>query len=452
MDVGRARQIEAEFLAGVEFNLKRAPDRGRTAIAWRERPPTRGPSEDALSPSMPAGRRLVFQHFVRRGWVRRRRSGVTVASVLIPPDAGTGASGGDLPPVELGELVDHVRDLVVDPEVPHLIGVCGPSGFTDAVYRAGLELPNVTLVLIAPDAEGGWRVDPSAGRIDESTRALFDPSDASRAFERIRTEIIDQMGIEQPASVSAASVASQRRLPVELVIGVFEEAARTHPRLRLERSGNDVRLHGDTPAMPRAADTLGIVTRIRALFAEDAANAVRLADLAEQRAALMRQRDEVFRDMGRLEQREAELLAEGRAATADSIRRRLAGSLAQVRREHGLHVALAGVIGSQIDILSTHIHHLTLLQQGRQVQLPGEAELTRHATDAQALLENLQAQAEWASEPVVGAGLSTSDEEAAILREFEGRPVVEEAAELPARERPQDQAPPASTRDAEPEA
>ncbi len=153
--------------------------------------------------------------------------------------------------------------------------------------------------------------------------------------------------------------------------------------------------------------------------------------------------------MGRLEQRETDLLAEGRAATADSARRRLAGELAQVRREHGLQTALAGVIGSQVDVLSTHIHHLTLLQQGRQVQLPDADELTRHAVDAEQMLEGLRAEAEQATELAVGSDMPATDEEVAILREFEGKPAAEEAPKLPAREQPQSQPPRESRREAE---
>ncbi|MBN1514100.1 MAG: hypothetical protein JXB13_18935 [Phycisphaerae bacterium] len=447
MDAGRARQIEAEFLAGVEANLKQTRGSGLTTSPRVVR-------QDDVSVRReqrrtPSGGRLFVHNFERRWWVLRRRSGVTVASVLVPQSAVAEAADREMPPVELGDLADHVRELIVDPEVPHVIGVCSPSGFTDDVYRAGLEIPNVTLVLVSPDAEGRWRVESSSGRIDESTRTLFDPGDTSREADCIRKEIIGRLQAAHPATVSAASVAAQRRLPVEFVTGIFEDAARSDPRLRLERSGSDVRLHGGAPAAHRAADTIGILARVRALFEEDAANAVRLADLTEQRAALTHQRDRVFEDMGRLEHRETELLAEGRAATADSVRRRLAGELAQVRREHGLQSALAGVIGSQVDVLSTHIHHLTLLQQGRQVQLPDADELTRHAADAEQMLEGLWAEAEQATELAVGSDMPATDEEAAILREFEGKPAAEEAPKLPARDRPQTQPPRASHREAE---
>jgi len=449
MDAGRARQIEAEFLAGVEANLRQTRGSGLATRPRVVRQDDVSVRREQRQP--PSGGRLIVHSFERRWWVLRRRSGVTVASVLVPPDALTEAADREMPPVDLGDLVDHVHDLIVDPEVPHVISVCSPSGFTDDVYRAGLEIPNVTLVLVSPEAEGGWRVESSGGEIDESMRALFDPGNTSREADWIRKEIMGRLQVAHPAAVSAASMAAQRRLPVEFVTGIFEDAARSNPRLRLERSGSDVRLHGGAPAAHRAADTIGILARIRALFEEDAANAVRLADLTEQRTALTQQRDRVFEDMGRLEQRETALLAEGRAATADSARRRLAGELAQVRREHGLQTTLAGVIGSQVDILSTHIHHLTLLQQGRQVPLPDADELTRHAVDAEQMLEGLWAEAEQATELAVGSDMPATDEEAAILREFEGKTAAEESPKLPAYERPQIQSPRASEREAEPD-
>src|SRR5512138_3823033 len=62
------------------------------------------------------------------------------------------------PPIGLATLVAHVKELAGDADVPHLIGVCSPSGFTDDVKRGGLELPKVTLVLIEPRDDGGWNV------------------------------------------------------------------------------------------------------------------------------------------------------------------------------------------------------------------------------------------------------------------------------------------------------
>ena len=35
------------------------------------------------------------------------------------------------PPVGLGMLKEHVKKLVGDGKVPHVVGVCSPSGFTD---------------------------------------------------------------------------------------------------------------------------------------------------------------------------------------------------------------------------------------------------------------------------------------------------------------------------------
>ena len=83
------------------------------------------------------------------------------------------------------------------------------------------------------------------------------------------------------------------------------------------------------------------------------------------------------------------------------------------------------------------------------MQLPDADELTRHAADAEQMLEGLWAEAEQATELAVGSDTPATDEEAAILREFEGKPAAEEAPKLPARERPQIQPPRASGREAE---
>jgi hypothetical protein len=79
------------------------------------------------------------------------------------------------------------------------------------------------------------------------------------------------------------------------------------------------------------------------------------------------------------------------------------------------------VLGQQVDVISTHVHNLTLIQQGKAAKLPTHEELTQDAVRAEEMLERLTADAELATGLDAGAmGSSLSAEEAAILAELEG--------------------------------
>jgi hypothetical protein len=86
------------------------------------------------------------------------------------------------------------------------------------------------------------------------------------------------------------------------------------------------------------------------------------------------------------------------------------------------------MLNKQIDIISTDIHNLTLIQQGQMAELPDTETLTENAVKAEEMLETLKADSELVGMLETGMEESlTSDDELAILREFEG--VEEPAAE-----------------------
>jgi hypothetical protein len=78
------------------------------------------------------------------------------------------------------------------------------------------------------------------------------------------------------------------------------------------------------------------------------------------------------------------------------------------------------MLNQQINIISTDIHNLTLIQQGDMAQLPNTEELTENAVKAEEMLETLRADAELVGglETGMEAALVSADE-LAILKEFE---------------------------------
>jgi hypothetical protein len=167
------------------------------------------------------------------------------------------------------------------------------------------------------------------------------------------------------------------------------------------------------------------------LFSGEGDEAAKINLLAERRAALSQRRDRIYEDIGKLEQKEADLLAQGKAATSSVPRRRLAAQVSQLRKDIARQNTTAAMLNQQINIISTDIHNLTLIQQGQMAHLPDTTELTEHAVEAEELLESLKTDAELVGGLEMGmeTALASADE-LAILKEFEGDAGKAKSAEI----------------------
>ena len=108
--------------------------------------------------------------------------------------------------------------------------------------------------------------------------------------------------------------------------------------------------------------------------------------LSERRAALAQRRDRLYEEIGKLEQRESDLLKQGRENKSTVTRRRLAAQDAQLRKDIARQNTTARMLNQQINIISTDIHNLTLIQQGQVASLPDANELTENAVRAEEML------------------------------------------------------------------
>ncbi len=448
-DARRALQIETEFLAGVECNFEQAKGRHLRGTTWQT---TRHDEEatlrallashrrhdQALVRQLPHNRRIAVHGFERRWWFAKRRTGVAVASVLAPLEHFASELEGKMPPVDLGELVDHVRALMTNPELPHVIGVCSPSGFTEEARDSQLDLPNVTLVLIEPQEGGGWRLTGMSDDLSEQVLAMFDPEAVSRKLDRVRGEI-ERRGADLLVSgLNAASMAARLDLPEAVVAEAFEQAAMAEPELKVTRNSGGVLLIRSAAPATHAKASMSVIDRVRALFERDGDEAEKINLLAERRAGLAQRRDRIYDVITKLEDREAELLEQGRQTSSTVARRRLAGQIAQMRKEMARQNTVVNMLNAQINIVSTDIHNLTLIQQGQMAELPDTEELTRNAVRAEEMIETLKADADLAS--TLETGLSqvvTSDEELAILNEFEAPAETEAPTKTAVPEAPQ---------------
>lgn len=449
----RALQVETEFLAGAENNLTQAQGRQLRGSIWEWRRHDEGTALRAalmarqrfdrdLLGQLPQNRRVELHGAIRKWWLLRRPTGVAIASVLAPPGPYLDEAESPPPPIGLTELTEHVRRIAPEPDVPHVIGVCSPSGFTDEVRRSHLELPNVTLVLVEPRADGGWQVTGVSEAADERVRRLFDPDTTAKKIKRVREEI-DARGADLlTGGLSAQAIGERLGLSTEVVAAAFRQASLVDPELQTGREGADVILYRGAPVSSSEDQDMSMVDRLRQLFGISGNEAKKINMLSERRASLARRRDRLYEDIAKLEQREQDLLAQGRQNTSPVVRRRVASQLAQHRREMNRLNATASMLNQQINVLSTHIHNLTLLQQGQMARLPEPEELTNDAVRAEEMLEQLKADADLVAtldastnESLVGA------DELAILKEFE----QSDAPTPPEREAPRPAAEPDRT-------
>ncbi len=161
----------------------------------------------------------------------------------------------------------------------------------------------------------------------------------------------------------------------------------------------------------------------------------KIATLQERVAVLSTQRDKIYEDTASLETRESDLVEQGKASNSRIIRRRLASQVAQIRRDLRRQHTTAGVINGQVNILSTDIHNLTLLQQGAMAGLNDSQTIMENAVRAEEILETLSDGVALASTLEHGAE-DLSQEELDILAEFEETEEPEEPEAWPSRDGP----------------
>jgi len=438
----RAAEIEAAFLAGAEANLDQAQGTRLPGTKWssttrsqesrvRELVIASGQDRHVLR-SVPKNRSYILTGMRRRWFFGQRRTSVAIATVLSPVEHYVNAD--EKPPAtDLAELVSHVKELVGDADVPYLVGVCSPNGFTENVRKSGLQLPNVTLILIEQRDDGTWDVVATDAQTTEIDRRLFDPEAVTRKLMRVREEIQSRSAELTTGGLTASAIAEKLSLPIRLVTTAFEQAATENRMLKLSRQHDDVLLFRGAAAGTED-DAMSLSDRIRQLFSGQDDDTKKIDALSERRAKLVLRRDAVYHDITQLEQREGELLTQGKDTSSPTTKHRIASQIKQLRDDITRLNTTAKMLGQQVDIISTHIHNLTLLQQGKIAKLPSTEEITEDAVRAEEMLEQLGAEVELTSS--LDAKVTetvTSEEELAILKELEapiaevGKPVEPEA-------------------------
>lgn len=162
-----------------------------------------------------------------------------------------------------------------------------------------------------------------------------------------------------------------------------------------------------------------LIDRVKALFSHKGESEKKIAFLSERRTALSLQRDRAYDDMNVLEQQEAGLKDQFKNASGNISKRRITGQMLQLRKDLERRQQLLGVLNQQVNVVSTHLHNLELVQQGQVASLPNTDEMTADAVKAEEVLAELEANSELAATVGSIGSSGMSGEEQALFEELE---------------------------------
>jgi hypothetical protein len=425
----KLRQATGTLLQGSRWSERRLSQDEHVRDAMREA----GLHDREVLRSLPKNVTFILTGSRRRWPFGHRRTCTAVASV-ISPITHLLHSTDPPPPVDLTDLTAVVSEHTTTRRTQHVIGICSPSGFSEDAYRYVPESSNIHLVLIEPGSSGGWQVRGAGSHVPPDLIKLFDPEAVQQKLHRIKLEIQARSGDCVSGGLSASTIAATLALPVELAEVAFRRIVTENPELKTTRQDGELILFRGASTDVENSD-MSLADRIRKLFSKQGDEARKINELSARRAQLSQRRDRLYDDIAKLEQRESQLFSEGRQAPSESTRRLKASQIKAVQDDIKRHAATAKMLNQQIEVISTDIHNLTLIQQGQSAKLPSTDDLTDHAVRAEEILEQLSADADLTDTLAVGAGdEAMSAEEQAILDQLsqpEVTPKTKPAEEAP---------------------
>lgn len=323
-------------------------------------------------------------------------------------------------PVSRDQVLDALARYELMPRAQRPTGAvfASATGFSPAARDLVRTHGPPTLILLGRRQDGGWDVDMPDALARTPWARLFELESADEQAQRLLRHVEQSADLMDSRGLSLDELAQQLGLDRARVEALVRRAAREDARLMTIVIDGQTRLCRSP--LSEEGNRMSIMSRIRKWLRMKPTPAERVRMLTEQRVRLEAQRFELDSKAAALEAQEVETVKAGAAATTTVEKKQLAGKLIRLRRELGRHKTQAEMLTRQIDILGTHVHHLTLKERGRRMELPSAEELTREAAQAEKIVAELGANAELARGiEVTGQGLASSDEEDAILAEFE---------------------------------
>jgi hypothetical protein len=338
---------------------------------------------------------------------------------------------GETPePMDIGDLN---RLLSVQPPslggVPQTILVMSSSGFTMDAHEVADRRADRTVILVEPNGAGGWTV--TGPTVIKAVTDLLDPEREEDKRDRLRQHVEAQLHELSGSGLATDRIAAKTQLSPQFVEAELKAYAKAHPGLQAKRLDGRMVLfrEGSMAAAAAAAGAGGggdaggvsmpLLDRIKSLFGRKGDEGKKISFLSERRTALSQQRDRAYEEMANLEQQEESLKRTFRETGAQITKKRVTTQLLQLRKDLERRHQLIAVLNQQINVVSTHLHNLELVQQGRSAQLPDAEEMTADAVKAEEMLAELEAVGELAGSTAPSGVSGMTPEEKALFDELE---------------------------------
>jgi len=302
-------------------------------------------------------------------------------------------------------------------EKPDVVILASADGFNSEARAMVDRDAGPRLVLMGGRPDGGWDIAAPASLQETPWGRLLELESQDERLQRLLRHLEANAATVDTRGIALDDLAGRLGLSVAETETLVRQACRTQPRLMTVQHAG--RVHICRAPFAEEGNTMSIWSRIRRLLGMKPTTAERVRELTAQRVQIEQQRHEIDQKVDTLETQERALIQEGAQATSDAERKQLAGKLMRLRRELRRHRAQAQLFTQQIDIIGTHIHHLTLAEQGQRLELPSAEDLTREAAQAEQVMTEVAANADLAAHIEVSAETPMmAEEEAAIFEEF----------------------------------
>jgi hypothetical protein len=327
-------------------------------------------------------------------------------------------AGQEAMPLKAGEVQKILAEIPpVAGGVPSTLVLMSTSGFAIEAHELAERRADRTVVMVEPNKAGGWTV---FGPVEtKSLVDLFDPEADDSKRARVREEIEASQLELTGSGIASDRIATKTQLPLQLVESELKSQAKSSPGLVAKRLDGRVVLFRAGSVPTSKGGDMPLIDRIKTLFARKGENEKKIAFLAERRTALSQQRDRSYEDMTAMENREAGLRQQFKEAGGELTKRRVTSQLLQLRKDIERRQQLLAVLNQQINVVSTHLHNLELVQQGQTAQLPEGEEIAADAAKAEEMLAQLEADSELVASVGGMASVGLSAEEQALYEELE---------------------------------
>ena len=303
-------------------------------------------------------------------------------------------------------------------ERPSAVILASATGFSAEARAFAEGSGNPSVILMGGRADGGWDVSLPPVVRKSAWAKLLELETQSERLRRLLYHLNENASLVDSRGISMAVLSEKLGVNEAEAERVVRQACRTQPRLMTVV--HEGRTHVCRTPLAEEGHTMSIWSRIRRLLRLKPTTAERVRDLTAKRVQIEQQRAEVDEKIDKFEAHERQLLEQGAEATSAAVRKQFAGKLMRTRRELGRHRAQAQMFTQQIDVIGTHIHHLTLAEQGKRLELPSAEDLTQEAAQAEQVMAETAANAELAASiEVAGETPMMEEEEAAIFAEFD---------------------------------